>query len=108
MRFAGRLYNPFKRSGATVLSLGCQNAQIELLKEEIHKRDPLFSKPLFLLEQQKIGEEKKLLEEAIRKTFTGLVMANNIHREPTPLSKLCIGLECGGSDGFSGFLQTLL
>jgi len=89
-------------AGATVLSLGCQNAQIELLEEEIHKRDPLFSKPLFLLEQQKIGEEKKLLEEAIRKTFTGLVMANNIHREPTSLSKLCVGLECGGSDGFSG------
>jgi len=29
-------------------------------------------------------------------------MANNIHREPTALSKLCVGLECGGSDGFSG------
>ncbi|MGI8951688.1 MAG: UxaA family hydrolase [Chitinophagaceae bacterium] len=89
-------------AGATVLSLGCQNAQISLLKEEIEKRNKKFSKPLFLLEQQKIGSEKKLLEEAIKKTFSGLITANKIEREPAPLSKLCIGLECGGSDGFSG------
>ena len=58
-------------AGATVLSLGCQNAQIALLKEEIEKRDTNFSKPLFLLEQQKIGNEKQLLSEAIKKTFSG-------------------------------------
>jgi altronate hydrolase len=28
--------------------------------------------------------------------------ANKQQRQPAPLSKLCIGLECGGSDGFSG------
>ncbi|MBV9962328.1 MAG: altronate dehydratase [Parafilimonas sp.] len=89
-------------AGATVLSLGCQNAQISTLKEEIEKRDANFSKPLYLLEQQKIGNENKLLNEAIKKTFIGLAGANNLIREPAPLSKLCIGLECGGSDGFSG------
>ena len=98
---AGYITHP-NVAGATVLSLGCQNAQIEILEEEIQKRDPGFSKPIFLLEQQKIGAEKKLLQEAIQKTFTGLVTANNIQRQPAPLSKLCIGLECGGSDGFSG------
>jgi altronate hydrolase len=89
-------------AGATVLSLGCQNAQIALLKEELEKRDANFSKPLYLLEQQKIGNENKLLSEAIKKTFTGLTEANDLQRKPAPLSKLCIGLECGGSDGFSG------
>jgi len=89
-------------AGATVLSLGCQNAQIALLKEEIDKRDANFSKPLFLLEQQKAGTEKKLLSEAIKKTFAGLTEANAVERKPAPLNKLCIGLECGGSDGFSG------
>ena len=89
-------------AGATVLSLGCQNAQVATLKEEIEKRDASFSKPLILLEQQKIGNEKKLLNEAIRKTFEGLVQANELERKPAPLNKLCIGLECGGSDGFSG------
>jgi altronate hydrolase len=32
----------------------------------------------------------------------GLIEANKIERKPAPLSKICIGLECGGSDGFSG------
>lgn len=89
-------------AGATILSLGCQNAQVSILEEEIHKRDPNFSKPLYILEQQKIGKESDLLWLAIKQTFAGLVQANQCKREPAPLSKLCIGLECGGSDGFSG------
>jgi altronate hydrolase len=98
---AGYITHP-NVAGATVLSLGCQNAQIPILEEEIKKRDKNFSKPLYFLEQQKIGTEDKLIAEAIKKTFAGLVHANNITREEAPLNKLCIGLECGGSDGFSG------
>ncbi|HEY1113929.1 MAG TPA: altronate dehydratase family protein [Chitinophagaceae bacterium] len=89
-------------AGATVLSLGCQNAQVQMLQEEIAKRDHNFKKPLYILEQQKIGTEADLISLAIKQTFAGLVAANTIEREPAPLSKLCIGLECGGSDGFSG------
>jgi altronate hydrolase len=89
-------------AGATVLSLGCQNAQVDILKDEIKKRDGNFSKPLFLLEQQQIGNETVLLEQAIKQTFAGLTMANQLVRKPAPLNKLCVGLECGGSDGFSG------
>ncbi|TSJ37356.1 altronate dehydratase [Mucilaginibacter corticis] len=89
-------------AGATVLSLGCQNAQIDMLKEEVFKRDPNFSKPLYTLEQQQIGSESKLLSQAVKQTFAGLIQANELSRRPAPLSKLCVGLECGGSDGFSG------
>jgi altronate hydrolase len=89
-------------AGATVLSLGCQNAQVEMLKEEIAKRDPAFSKPLYIIEQQKIGTESELMATAIRQTLEGLSIADQQQRQPAPLSKLCIGLECGGSDGFSG------
>ena len=89
-------------AGATVLSLGCQNAQVSILKEEILKRTPGFDKPLFVLDQQETGSEADLLSEAIKQTFAGLMKANENVRQPAPLSKLCIGLECGGSDGFSG------
>jgi altronate hydrolase len=89
-------------AGATVLSLGCQNAQIDMLKAEISKRDTNFSKPLYLLEQQQIGNESDLLKLAVKQTFAGLIQANELSRQPAPLSKLCVGLECGGSDGFSG------
>lgn len=98
---AGYITHP-NVAGATVLSLGCQNAQVAMLQEEIQKRSPDFSKPLFILEQQKIGTESGLLSEAIIKTFAGLVKANECRRRPAPVGKICLGLECGGSDGFSG------
>jgi altronate hydrolase len=98
---AGYITHP-NCAGATVLSLGCQNAQVSILEEEIKKRDANFAKPLYILEQQKIGLESDLLAAAIKHTFAGLIIANQTKREPAPLSKLCIGLECGGSDGFSG------
>lgn len=43
-----------------------------------------------------------MLSAAIEQTFAGLVEANKAQRAPAPLSKLCVGLKCGGSDGFSG------
>ncbi|GAA4507036.1 altronate dehydratase family protein [Hymenobacter ginsengisoli] len=98
---AGYITHP-NVAGATVLSLGCQNAQASMLQEEIAKRDPHFSKPLFILDQQTIGTEEALVSTALRQTFAGLMQANQQHRQPAPLSKLTIGLECGGSDGFSG------
>jgi altronate hydrolase len=82
--------------------LGCQHAQIEILRREIHKRNPKFDKPLFIIEQQRSGSEAAMMSDAIRQTFLGLVQANQARRTPAPLSDLCIGLKCGGSDGFSG------
>lgn len=98
---AGYIAHP-NVAGATVLSLGCQHAQAAILQKEILKRDPQFDKPLFVLEQQQYGTESKLMEAALRQTFIGMVQANTCQRAPAPLSKLRIGLECGGSDGFSG------
>ncbi|CAN5383048.1 altronate dehydratase family protein [soil metagenome] len=89
-------------AGATVLSLGCQNAQVSMLQEEINKRAPGFKKPLYILDQQTTGKESDLIELAMRQTLAGLIKANQCTRQPALLSKLIIGLECGGSDGFSG------
>lgn len=43
-----------------------------------------------------------MLSDAIQKTFMGLIDANRNTRRPAKLSNLCVGLKCGGSDGFSG------
>ena len=99
--FAGYITHP-NVAGATVLSLGCQNAEVVTLQQEIKKRDPRFSKPLYVLEQQKSTSERDFISEAIKQTFVGLTETNRLERQPTPLSKLVVGLECGGSDGFSG------
>jgi len=98
---AGYITHP-NVAGATVLSLGCQNAEVKTLQEEINIRSPEFNKPLYILDQQKTGKEADLMELAIRQTLAGLMQANQYTRKPAPLSKLAIGLECGGSDGFSG------
>src|SRR5712692_1124234 len=98
---AGYIHHP-NVAGATVLSLGCQHAQIGILREELRKRNPNFDKPLVIVEQQQSGTEVAMLTEAIRSTFLGLMEANRCQRTRAPLSNLCLGLKCGGSDGFSG------
>jgi altronate hydrolase len=99
--FAGYINNP-NVAGATVLSLGCQNAQVELLREELHRRSPRFDKPLLVFEQQKSASEHAMLAAAIGETFAALQEADALERRPAPLGKLTVGVECGGSDGFSG------
>ncbi|PYX30221.1 MAG: altronate hydrolase [Acidobacteria bacterium] len=98
---AGYINHP-NVAGATVLSLGCQHSQIGILREQINRRNPDLTKPLLLFEQQQSGSEFKMLSEAIQATFLGLVEANKAKRAPGELSHLCMGLKCGGSDGFSG------
>ncbi|SDJ83182.1 altronate hydrolase [Catalinimonas alkaloidigena] len=98
---AGYICHP-NVAGATVLSLGCQNAQVEILQEAIQRINPNFDKPLYILEQQQSQSEPQMISDAIRKTFVGLIQANEQIRRPAPLSKLTFGVECGGSDGFSG------
>ncbi|WP_405295695.1 UxaA family hydrolase [Algibacter sp. Ld11] len=98
---AGYITNP-NVAGATVFSLGCQNAQISMLQDAIKAIAPNNAKPVHYLEQQKSASERQLIEEAVKHTFIGLTEANKIERKSAPLSKLVLGLECGGSDGFSG------
>jgi altronate hydrolase len=98
---AGYLAHP-NVAGATILSLGCQNAQYSLLEAELAQRDPQFDKPLHFFEQQKSQSERDMLTGAIRETFLSMAVANEQLREPCPLSDLVLGVECGGSDGFSG------
>ena len=98
---AGYLNNP-NVAGGTVLSLGCQNAQVDLLRAALAEMSPGFDKPLYVLEQQASASERAFIAEAVKTTFVGLTQANQITRRPAGLEHLTLGLECGGSDGFSG------
>jgi altronate hydrolase len=98
---AGYIHHP-NVAGATILSLGCQNAQASILREEIARRSANFNKPLLVFDQQQSRLESAMLSAAIRETFLGLAKANEAARSEAPLSALTIGLKCGGSDGFSG------
>ncbi|MFN4079458.1 MAG: UxaA family hydrolase [Saprospiraceae bacterium] len=98
---AGYIAHP-NVAGATVLSLGCQNAQIALLQQALACYPMVEAKPIYILEQQRSASERAFLAEAVKMTFAGLMQADEMRRAPAPLSALRLGLECGGSDGFSG------
>jgi altronate hydrolase len=89
-------------AGVTVLSLGCQHLQLPDFLEDIKKRNPGFDKPVLVFEQQRSQSEEQLIGDAMRKTFLQLIEINKQERKSAPLSELCIGVKCGGSDGFSG------
>jgi altronate hydrolase len=89
-------------AGITVMSLGCQNLQLSDFEKDIKDRNPNFNKPLYIFEQQKSLSEPEMIASAIQATFNGLIEANKQNRAPASIDKLCLGVKCGGSDGFSG------
>jgi altronate hydrolase len=88
--------------GVTVLSLGCEKLQAQDFVNDLKARNPHFDKPLYIFEQQQSQSEEQLVTAAIQQTFAGLIELNKLERRPAPLSRLCLGVKCGGSDGFSG------
>ncbi|RYG19245.1 MAG: altronate dehydratase, partial [Chitinophagaceae bacterium] len=69
-------------AGVTVLSLGCQNLQVQDFTQDLKERNPHFDKPLFIFEQQQSQSEENMIALAIKKTFEGLIEANKIERQP--------------------------
>ncbi|GEJ43838.1 UxaA family hydrolase [Chryseobacterium sp. ON_d1] len=98
---AGYVNNP-NVAGATVLSLGCQNLQVQIFKDALEKISPNHKKPIIVYEQQKSGTVDEMLSGIIKDSYEAIKKANEIERKPASVSKLVLGLECGGSDGFSG------
>ena len=89
-------------AGVTVFSLGCQNAQISMFEDALKAQNSNFDKPCLIYEQQQWDGEKAMMQAALRDTLKALHQADQVTRQPVPLSNLKIGVKCGGSDGFSG------
>ncbi|PZD96289.1 altronate dehydratase [Paenibacillus sambharensis] len=82
--------------GVLVVGLGCENNQIDSFKAVIGDADP--ERVKFMRSQDEEDELEaglELLEELV-------AYAERYQREPVPVSKLKLGLKCGGSDGLSG------
>ncbi|BCS86537.1 MULTISPECIES: UxaA family hydrolase [Prevotella] len=83
--------------GVLVLSLGCENNQPDAFMEMLGDYD---KDRIKLLVTQKVkGDEVEEGMKILRDLYS---LAKDDKREDVPLSKLRIGLKCGGSDGFSG------
>ena len=81
-------------AGVSVLSLGCQNLQVELFLDELKSINPSFDKPLLIFDQQKVGKGDELIKKIIKDSIEEIKKVNEIKIEKCPLSKLTIGLEC--------------
>ena len=90
------LINHPNAGGVLVLGLGCENSNIDVLKPYIGEYDP--ERVKFLVCQKsddEMADGLELISELIETASSDI-------REDADLSKLIIGLKCGGSDGFSG------
>lgn len=83
-------------AGVLVLGLGCENNNIEVFKKVLGEWDENRVKFLNCQDfDDEIAEGIKLINELKK-------YASKFVRQPIPVSKLRIGLKCGGSDGYSG------
>jgi len=98
---AGYITHP-NVAGATVISLGCQNAEMSLLQKEIEIRGPGSDKPIFFFDRQSWNGPGDMIEAVIQQTLHGLQEADRAVRMEVGVEELIVGVECGGSDGFSG------
>lgn len=92
---AGLVNHP-NAAGVLVIGLGCENNLISRFKKVIGEVDDQRVK---FLETQSIEDELASGMELIEELFD---YAKTFKRQPCPLSKLVVGLKCGGSDGYSG------
>ncbi|HYF56241.1 MAG TPA: altronate dehydratase family protein [Salinarimonas sp.] len=85
-------------AAALVLGLGCERNQIAgLMAEQGLKAGP----NLRTLTMQETGGTRRSIEAGIAAVKEILPEANRVVRTTVPASHLVVGLQCGGSDGFS-------
>ena len=95
---AGYAANP-NVYGTVVVSLGCENCQMDLVAEAIAERT---NKPMQRVIIQEAGGTLKAVEQAVRYAKQMVAEAGMVQREEFPISELIVGTECGGSDPTSG------
>lgn len=90
------LINHPNAGGVLVLGLGCENSNIDVLKPYIGDYDE--NRVKFLVAQE-CGDE---IAEAVELIKGLIAYASGFKREPVSVSRLVVGMKCGGSDGLSG------
>ncbi|WP_249223075.1 altronate dehydratase family protein [Noviherbaspirillum sp. L7-7A] len=95
---AGYVRHP-NLAGALIVGLGCERNQVaDLVSSQGLKEDGL----LRTMVMQEVGGTRQTIEAGIAMVREMLPAANAVQRQKVPASHIKVGLECGGSDGFSG------
>ncbi|MBU5470422.1 altronate dehydratase family protein [Falcatimonas sp. MSJ-15] len=90
------LINHPNAGAVLVVGLGCENSNIDVLKNYIGEYDEQRVK--FIVSQEYDDE----IEESLNQLKDLFAYANAFTREPVSAKELVVGLKCGGSDGLSG------
>ena len=101
---AGYAANP-NIYGTVVISLGCENCQMDLVVDAIRERT---NKPMETFIIQENGGTITTIERAVRAGRKMAQEASKLQREEFPISELIVGTECGGSDPTSGLASNVL
>lgn len=101
---AGYAANP-NVYGTVVVSLGCENCQMDLVAEAIRART---NKPIRQVIIQEAGGTLKAVDIAVRYAKEMVAEASRLQKQEFPLSELIVGTECGGSDPTSGLAANVL
>lgn len=86
-------------AGVVIIGLGCETNQIGELMKEMKLTE---NQMLQVMTIQETGGTAKTAAKAIEAIERMLPIANEVRREPMPVSELMVALECGGSDSCSG------
>jgi altronate hydrolase len=86
-------------AGVLVVGLGCEANQINVWLAHSSLRE---GKMLKVFNIQDTGGTRKTVEKGIALVEEMLPAANDVKREPCSAAHITIGLQCGGSDGYSG------
>jgi altronate hydrolase len=95
---AGHIRHP-NFAGVLVIGLGCEVMQIETLLERRNLQPDSFLQTMTI---QDIGGTPKTIQEGIDRILAMLPEANRVERQPVSADEIILGLECGGSDAYSG------
>ena len=86
-------------AGVLVIGLGCETNQISRLMETQGLKEAEFLKTFNI---QETGGTAKTVARGIELVTGMLAEANKVKRQPVSAAHLVVGLQCGGSDGYSG------
>jgi altronate hydrolase len=82
-----------------VVGLGCEVNQVAALTLDL---DLPADVPVVTMGIQELGGSKATVAEGVARIRELLPLVDDVQREPVPVSELVLGLNCGGSDGWSG------
>jgi altronate hydrolase len=86
-------------AGVLIVGLGCETNQIQGLVAQEGLAEGAWLRTFSI---QDTGGTAKTVARGVAMVREMLPHANRVKREPVPASHLVIGLQCGGSDGYSG------